>query len=211
MLLSALVQQMLNSRFAKYSKEPCTMTGAEAARKMLDDFGIRDVKVTSTPGHLTDHYNPQTLTINLSEDVYNARSIAAVAVACHETGHAVQHYQNYAPVKMRSSLVPVVNFANKTVSWVLLLGCLLIEVFPAVLWAGIALFAMTTLFSFVTLPVEVDASRRAVAWLSGSGITDAATTPMAADALKWAAYTYVLAALSSLATLLYYIGIARRN
>ncbi len=211
MLLSALVQQMLNARFAKYSKEPCAMTGAEAARKMLADFGIRDVKVTSTPGHLTDHYNPQTLTINLSESVYNARSIAAVAVACHETGHAVQHYQDYAPVKMRSSLVPVVSFANKTVSWVLLLGCLLLEVFPAVLWAGIALFAMTTLFSFVTLPVELDASRRAVAWLSESGLTDAATTPMAKDALKWAAYTYVLAALSSLATLLYYIGIARRN
>ena len=160
------------------------------------------------PGKLTDHFNPQTMTINLSESVYNSPSIAALAVACHETGHAIQHAEGYAPLRLRSALVPVVNFANNTVQWVLLAGVLLINISPALLYLGIALFAMTTLFSFVTLPVEINASVRAVKWLEGTGLVDDRTAPMAADALKWAAYTYVVAALGSLATLIYYISIA---
>lgn len=160
------------------------------------------------PGRLTDHYNPADKTVNLSEGVYSSASIAACAVAAHETGHAIQDAQGYAPLRLRSALVPVVTFANNTVQWVLLLGVLLINIFPALLWIGIALFAMTTLFSLVTLPVEINASTRAVAWLEGSGVVDAQTKPMAADALKWAAYTYVIAAVGSLATLFYYIGIA---
>ena len=187
------------------------MSGAETALKMLHDNGIYDVKVIPTNGMLTDHYNPQTKTVALSEGVYDSRSVAAAAVAAHECGHAVQHAKGYAPLKMRSALVPVVTFSSNIVQWVILLGIILINVFPALLWFGIGLFAMTTIFSFITLPVEINASRRAVAWLSNAGITDAKTQPMAIDALKWAAYTYVIAALGSLATLLYYIGIARRN
>lgn len=211
MLLSFIAQQALQSKFAKYSRVPCALSGAQVAQKMLDDFGIRDVKVTCIKGKLTDHYDPRSLTINLSEGVYGSCSIAAAAVAAHETGHAIQHYRNYAPLRMRSALVPVVNFANNAVSWVLLLGCLMVEVFPVVLWVGIGLFAVTTLFSFVTLPVEIDASRRAVAYLKDEAIVDSGTRPMAAKALRLAAYTYVIAALSSLATLFYYIGIARRD
>ena len=150
-------------------------------------------------------------TINLSEGVYGVNSIAAVAVAAHETGHAIQHATGYAPLKMRSALVPVVSFCNSAVSWILLLGCLLIQILPQVLWLGIAMFAMTTLFSVITLPVEINASARAVQWLDVSGITDFETTPMAKDALRWAAYTYVIAAIGSLATLLYYIGIANKR
>ena len=158
---------------------------------------------------LTDHYNPVTKTVNLSEGVYASRSVAAAAVAAHECGHAVQHATGYAALQMRSALVPVVNIASSLVSWVLLAGILMIERFPMLIWVGIALFATTTLFSFITLPVEVNASARAVSWLSNTGVTDYQTRPMAIDALKWAAYTYVIAALGSLATLLYYIGIAR--
>lgn len=210
MVLSFIIQQTLNSRFAKYSKVPSPqgITGAEAARLMLRRNGIDNVSVECIPGKLTDHFNPQTMTINLSESVYNSPSIAALAVACHETGHAIQHAEGYAPLRLRSAHVPVVNFANNTVQWVLLAGVLLINISPALLYLGIALFAMTTLFSFVTLPVEINASVRAVKWLEGTGLVDDRTAPMAADALKWAAYTYVVAALGSLATLIYYISIA---
>lgn len=213
MLLSLLVQSMLTSRFNKYSKVPTSngMTGAEIAEKMLSDNGIHDVKVVPTQGMLTDFYNPANKTVALSESVYSSRSIAAAAVAAHECGHAIQHAKGYAPLKFRTALVPVVNFASNIVQWILLLGVLLMHVIPGLLWFGIGLFAMTTLFSFVTLPVEVNASMRAVSWLSRAGITDAQTQPMAIDALKWAAYTYVIAAIGSLATLLYYIGLARRD
>lgn len=210
MLLSWLIQTTLQSRFNKYSRVPSPhgLTGADIARLMLRQNGINDVTVQSVRGRLTDHFNPQDKTINLSESVYGSVSIAACAVAAHETGHAIQHAQGYAPLRLRSALVPVVTFANNTVQWVLLLGILLLDRFPELLWCGIALFAMTTLFSFITLPVEINASQRAVQWLDGAGIVDERTRPMAADALKWAAYTYVVAALGSLATLFYYISIA---
>lgn len=213
MVLSLIVQGMLNSKFGKYSKVPTGngMTGAEIAMKMLNDNGIYDVKVVPTGGMLTDFYNPATKTVALSEGVYSNASIAAAAVAAHECGHAIQHAKGYAPLKFRTALVPIVNFASNTVQWILLLGVLLMGVFPGLLWFGIALFAMTTLFSFVTLPVEINASARAVSWLSNAGITNAETQPMTIDALKWAAYTYVIAAIGSLATLLYYIGLARRE
>lgn len=211
MVASAIVQSVLNSKFNKYSQVPAGMSGAEAAEKMLHEHGIYDVKVVSTSGFLTDHYNPRNKTINLSQGVYSSRSIAAVAVAAHETGHAIQHAQGYAPLRLRSALVPVVSLCDRMVSWVLLLGVLLYAVFPALLWVAIAMFAVSTLFSFVTLPVEINASARAVEWLEMSRITDFQTTPMAKDALKWAAYTYVIAALGSLATLLYYIGLANRR
>ena len=204
---SWIVSASLESKFKKYSRVPLRMTGKEVAEKMLRDNGIDDVKVTCTKGHLTDHYNPATQTVNLSESVYNSASVAAAAVAAHECGHAVQHETAYAPLKMRSALVPVVNFAGKWMMWVLLAGMLLLQIFPAVMGIGILLFALTTLFSFITLPVEIDASRRAVAWLDGAGITDAETTPLAKSALRSAAYTYVVAALGSLANLLYYIMI----
>ena len=213
MLVSMLVQHMLQSRFSKYSQVglPNGMTGADVARKMLADHGIYDVKVVPTNGMLTDHFNPQTKTIALSEGVYASRSVAAAAVAAHECGHAVQHAHGYAALRMRSALVPVGSFASNIVQWVLLAGVIFFNAFPALLWLGIILFATTTLFSFVTLPVEVNASSRAISWLTQTGITDARTRPMAIDALKWAAYTYVVAALGSLATLLYYIGLARRD
>lgn len=213
MALSFIVQQMLQSRFNKYSRVglPNGMSGAEVALKMLHDHGIYDVKVVPSNGMLTDHFNPQTKTVALSESVYASRSVAAAAVAAHECGHAVQHAHGYAPLRMRSTLVPVVNFASNIVQWVLLAGVLMMHRFPGLLWFGIILFATTTLFSFITLPVEINASRRAISWLTQTGITDGQTRPMAIDALKWAAYTYVIAALGSLATLLYYIGLARRD
>ena len=213
MVLSFIIQQMLQSRFSKYSRVglPSGMSGAEVAQKMLRDHGIYDVKVVPTNGMLTDHFNPQTKTVALSESVYASRSVAAAAVAAHECGHAVQHAYGYAPLKMRSALVPVVNFASNIVQWVLLAGVLMVNRFPGLLWIGIILFATTTLFSFITLPVEVNASSRAISWLTQTGVTDNQTRPMAIDALKWAAYTYVVAALGSLATLLYYIGLARRD
>ena len=206
MLAGVVIQSTLQGKFAKYSKVSLKYgyTGADIARKMMQDKGITDVKVECIEGTLTDHYNPATKTVNLSKKVYYGSSEAA-----HECGHVVQHAVGYAPLKLRSALVPVVSFANNTVQWILLLGMLMIKTFPTLLWIGIALFAMTTLFSFVTLPVEINASARAVKWLDNAGITDYETRPMAIDALKWAAYTYVIAAISSLATLLYYIGIAR--
>lgn len=213
MLASFLVQNMLQRRFEKYSKVPLTngMTGAEVARRMMNDNGIYDVKVECIPGMLTDHYNPATKTVNLSEAVYSGRSVAAAAVAAHECGHVVQHAVGYAPLKMRTALVPIVTFSNNIVMWILLFGVMMVNVFPALLWLGIILFAATTLFSFVTLPVEINASSRAVNWLESAGITNYETKPMAIDALKWAAYTYVIAALSSLATLFYYISVARNR
>ena len=213
MLISFLISNTLQNKFNKYSRVPLGngLTGAEIATKMLHDNGIYDVKVCSTRGMLTDHYNPTTKTVNLSEAVYGSSSIAAAAVAAHECGHAVQHAYGYAPLKMRSALVPVVSFASNIVQWVLLLGVIMISSFPGILWFGIGLFAMTTIFSFITLPVEVNASMRAVSWLKTTGITDSRTQPMAVDALKWAAYTYVIAAIGSLATLLYYIGLANSN
>ena len=211
MVLSLLVQNMLQRRFDKYSEVPIGVTGAEVASRMLAAHGIRDVKIVSIPGKLSDHYDPTTRTVNLSEGVYYGRSVASAAVAAHECGHVVQHATGYAPLKMRSALVPVVSFSNNIVSWVLLAGVLLINVVPSLLWLGIGLFALTTLFSFITLPVEINASNRAVAWLENAGIVNYETKPMAQDALKWAAYTYVIAALGSLATLLYYIAIGSSN
>lgn len=206
-LVSYAVQANLQSKFKKFSRVPLAsgMTGREVAEKMLRDNGIYNVTVTSTRGHLTDHYNPADHTVNLSESVYNSRSVAAAAVAAHECGHAVQHAQAYAPLQMRSALVPVVSFASSWVQWILLAGILTLEVFPQLMLFGIGLFALTTLFSFVTLPVEIDASRRATAWLQGAGITSRADHPMAVSALRSAAYTYVVAALGSLATLIYYV------
>lgn len=213
MVLSYIISATLQNKFDKYSRVPSPhgLTGADVARLMLQQNGINDVTVQSVSGKLTDHFNPQDMTINLSESVYGSASIAACAVAAHETGHAIQHARGYAPLRLRSALVPVVTFANNTVQWVLLLGVIFINVFPSLIWIGIALFAMTTLFSFVTLPVEINASQRAVQWLEGAGVVDATSRPMAVDALKWAAYTYVIAAIGSLATLFYYIGIAQRR
>lgn len=208
-LVSWLVQMNLQNKFKKYSKIPTGngMTGRDVAIKMLHDNGIYDVQVTHTPGQLTDHYNPANKTVNLSEGVYESNSIMAAAVAAHECGHAVQHARSYAPLTMRSKLVPVVTFASQWMTWVLLAGILLINSFPQLLLAGIILFAMTTLFSFITLPVEINASKRALVWLSSSGITNARNHAQAEDALRSAAYTYVVAALGSLATLIYYIMI----
>lgn len=213
-LASWLVSASLERKFRKYSKEPLSMTGRDIAEKMLKENGIYDVKITCVKGQLTDHYNPATKTVNLSEEVYKGANIAAAAVAAHECGHAVQHEKEYAPLKMRSALVPVVSAASRWMTWILLIGMLTVETFPQLLLIGIALFATTTLFSFITLPVEIDASRRAVNWLQEAGVTNRETTDMASDALRSAAYTYVVAALSSLATLIYYILIflgGRRN
>ena len=212
-LISYIVQQNLNSKFKKFSKVPLSsgMTGREVAEKMLQDHGIYNVTVTSTPGHLTDHYNPTNNTVNLSPGVYNGNSVAAAAVAAHECGHAVQHAVAYAPLQLRSALVPVVSFASNWVQWILLAGIIMVQTMPSILFIGIILFAMTTLFSFITLPVEIDASRRATAWLQRAGITSNYDHPMAVSALRSAAYTYVVAALSSLATLIYYVLIFTGN
>ena len=212
-LISYIVQQNLNSKFKKFSKVPLSsgMTGREVAEKMLQDHGIYNVTVTNTPGHLTDHYNPTNKTVNLSPEVYNGNSVAAAAVAAHECGHAVQHAVAYAPLQLRSALVPVVSFASNWVQWILLAGIIMVQTMPSILFIGIILFAMTTLFSFITLPVEIDASRRATAWLQRAGITSNYDHPMAVSALRSAAYTYVVAALSSLATLIYYVLIFTGN
>lgn len=212
-LLSWGVSALLERRFKQYAKVALPLTGRQVAEKMLRDNGITDVQVTCTPGHLTDHYDPRTKTVNLSDSVYNSASVAAAAVAAHECGHALQHAYAYGPLSMRSALVPVVSFASRWVTWILLGGILLIEIFPHLMLFGIILYALTTLFSFITLPVEINASTRAVAWLEQAGITDRQTTPMASTALRSAAYTYVVAALASLGTLMYYIFlfIARRD
>ncbi len=209
MLLSWFVGYRLKSKFRKYSQIPVNygITGRQVAEKMLADNGIKNVKVVSVQGELSDHYHPIHRTVNLSRDVYNGNSVAAAAVAAHECGHAVQHAKAYSFLQMRSALVPVVSLASKWVQWILLAGILLVNSFPQLLFAGIVLFSLTTLFSFITLPVEIDASRRALAWLNSSGITSQSTHAKAQEALRWAAYTYVVAALASLATLLYYIMI----
>ena len=202
-----IIQADLKSKFKKYSKMPIGLSGRDVALKMLHDNGIYDVKVVSIPGKLTDHYNPTDRTVNLSKEVYGSASVAAAAVAAHECGHAVQHAKAYGPLKLRSALVPVVSFSSSIVSWVLLLGVLLIGVFPFLLLAGIILFALTTLFSIITLPVEIDASKRALMWLQSAGITNDRNHRYATGALRSAAYTYVIAAISSLTTLLYYITV----
>lgn len=209
MLLSWMVQSRLRNRFAKYSKIPLPsgQSGSDIARAMLSQNGITDVSVKSVPGELTDHYNPTNKTINLSPEVFSGRSVMAAAVAAHETGHALQHAQAYAWLQMRSSLVPVVSISSKWMQWVLLAGILTIEIFPQLLLIGIIMFGLTTLFSFITLPVEFDASRRALVWLDGTGMTRGEQHDMAKDGLKWAAMTYVVAALASLATLAYYVMI----
>ncbi len=215
-VISYLVQAQLQSKFKKYSKMPLAngMTGRDVALQMLHDNGIFDVQVTSTPGHLTDHYNPANKTVNLSESVYSSNSVAAAAVAAHECGHAVQHARAYAPLRMRSALVPIVQFSSSIMTWILLAGILMVQTFPQLLLAGIILFATTTLFSFITLPVEINASKRALVWLNNAGVTNAYNHAQAEDALRSAAYTYVVAALGSLATLVYYVMIymgSRRN
>ena len=208
-LLSWLVSMQLKRKFKQFSEIPVNygLTGRDVALKMLADSGVYDVQVKSVEGELTDHYNPMNKTVNLSRDVYYSSSVAAAAVSAHECGHAVQHAKAYAWLNMRSSLVPVVSFASKWMTWILLAGILMVNTFPALMLAGIILFASTTLFSFITLPVEINASRRALAWLTNAGVTTHSTYPQAKSALKWAAYTYVVAALGSLATLFYYIMI----
>ncbi len=208
-LAGLLVQGRLKSVFAKYSKvlSPGGLTGAQIAQKMLHDNGIYDVQVTCINGQLTDHYDPRKKTVNLSENVYKLNSVAAAAVAAHECGHAVQHKVGYAPLKLRSSLVPAVNVSSKLSMIIIIIGLLIMEIFPYLFWIGIAMFAMVFLFSVITLPVEFNASRRALAWLKSSNTLSQTEVAQAKEALSWAASTYVVAALSSLASLLYYIGL----
>ncbi|MEZ5012739.1 MAG: zinc metallopeptidase [Chitinophagales bacterium] len=208
-VVGMIISGVLKSKFRKYSEIALRdgSTGRDVAERMLRENGINDVQVISVAGQLTDHYNPANKTVNLSEGVYNSNSIAAAAVAAHECGHAVQHAKGYAWLKMRSSMVPMVSIASQWVMWVLLAGILLINTFPNLLLIGIILFAVLTLFSFITLPVEIDASRRAIHWLQGSTLAGSMEMGKAKDALTWAALTYVAAALGSLATLIYYIMI----
>ena len=206
--VSKLVGSRLQSVMGKYSQVQLSsgLTGAQVAEKMLQDNGIYDVEVMSVRGQLTDHYNPQNKTVNLSEVVYNERSITAAAVAAHECGHAIQHASAYPALKMRSSLVPVVNFSNKFMQFVLMAGFMMAAMGNIIpLGVGIVLFAVTTLFAFITLPVEFDASNRALAWLDGAGITNAEESKMAKDGLKWAARTYLVAALASFGQLMYFV------
>jgi len=207
--LSWLVQARLKSKFTQYSKVPLRsgMSGREVAAAMLRHYDVDGVRIESVPGKLTDHYNPMNRTVNLSPEVYNGRSVAAAAVAAHECGHAVQHATAYSWLQMRSALVPIVSFSSRIVQWILLAGILFVQTFPQLLLVGIVLFALTTLFAFITLPVEFDASRRALAWLDETGTAMGEEHAQAQDALRWAARTYVVAAIGSLATLLYYVMI----
>ena len=209
MLVSWLVGQQLRSRFEKYSRTPLSngMSGREVAEQMLRDHGLTDVRVVSVPGKLTDHYDPRSRTVNLSEPVYHARNAAAAAVAAHECGHAVQHATAYSWLQMRSKLVPVVSITSQWVQWVILAGIFTINTFPSLLLIGIVMFAMITLFSVITLPVEYDASDRALAWIKRNGVVTTSEYAMSADALKWAARTYLVAAIGSIGTLIYYIMI----
>jgi hypothetical protein len=209
-ILSIVVQNSLKTKFAKYSKVPLgvPMAGRDVANAMLQQNGCGNVQVTSVSGQLTDHFNPANMTVNLSEPVYGTNSIAAAAVAAHECGHAIQHKVGYSMLQLRTKMVPVVSFASKYISWALVAGIALYEFSVIPLYIAIALFASTVLFSFVTLPVEIDASHRAIKWLEGSGIAGGQQLVQAKDALRAAAYTYVVAALGSLATLLYYVAIA---
>ena len=202
--ITFLVQNSLKKKFEKYSGIPLPVPGAQVAQMMLMQNGINDVVVKPTGGSLTDFFDPVSKSVNLSEAVYNQYNVAAAAVAAHECGHAVQHRVGYSMLVLRTKLVPAVSFASKWVTWILLGGILIFEWFPYLLGVGCVLFALTTLFSVITLPVEIDASRRAVRWLETAGITQGQTTDYARDALKSAAYTYVVAALSSMATLFYY-------
>lgn len=208
-LIGSLVSNRLKSKFEKYSKLSLKsgLSGKEVAEQMLKDFGIHDVKVMSVNGSLTDHYNPANKTVNLSAVVYNERNAAAAAVAAHECGHAVQHAKGYAWLQMRSKLVPVVSITSRFLQWILIAGILMIQVFPQLLLIGIGLFALTTLFAFITLPVEFDASRRALAWVKEKHIVTSEEYAASKDSLKWAALTYVVSAIGSLATLLYYLSI----
>lgn len=208
-----IVQARLDAVFNKYSKvlSPGGMTGREIAEKMLRDHGIRDVRVVSVRGRLTDHYNPADKTLNLSESVYNHNSVSAAAVAAHECGHAIQHAQGYAPLKLRSALVPVVQVSSMLSQLVIIAGILLIKVIPGLYWLGIAMFAMIFIFSLVTLPVEYNASSRALSWLERSNTLSASEVNGASITLKWAARTYLVSALSALATLIYYLGFSRRD
>ena len=212
-IVGLIVQGRLQAVFAKYSKVPMEggLTGREVAEKMLRENGIYDVTVTSTRGHLTDNYNPANKTINLSESVYASNSIAAAAVAAHETGHAIQDAQEYAPLRMRSALVPVISFSSRWSFLLILMGLFVINTMPVIFWAGIALIALSALFSVITLPVEYNASNRAMQWLEASGTLHGESLRQAGTALRWAARTYLVAALSAIATLIYYIGIARRD
>ena len=212
-VLGLIVQMRLQSVFNKYSKVmfPGGLTGRQVAEKMLRDNGITDVKVVSTPGMLTDHYNPQTLTVNLSEGVYNSNSVSAAAVAAHECGHALQHAAGYAPLRMRSALVPVVQVCSMFSTWVILAGILMINTFPQLFWIGIAMIAASALVAVITLPVEYNASHRAMQWLQTSGTLYGEHVEMARTALNWAARTYLVSALSAIATLLYYLGFARNR
>jgi Zn-dependent membrane protease YugP len=209
MLMSWFVSNRLKSKFEFYSKLHLQngMSGAEIAEKMLADNGIYDVKVISTSGQLTDHYNPADKTVNLSESVYNQRNAAAAAVAAHECGHAVQHATAYSMLQLRSKLVPIVSFASNIVQWILLAGILMVNTFPSLLLVGIVIFSATTLFTIITLPVEYDASNRALAWLKNKNMVNQAEYAGAEDSLKWAARTYVVSAIGSIGTLLYYISI----
>lgn len=209
MLISMGVSAKLKSKFKKYSQSPLSsgLSGREVAEMMLRDNGITDVKVMSVAGRLTDHYNPADKTVNLSEYVYEARSAAAAAVAAHECGHAVQHAKAYTFLKFRSAMVPALSIASRYMQWIILIGIFMLQATPVPLAIGVALFGLTTIFSFVTLPVEFDASKRALAWIDQRGIVTTQEHAMAKDALKWAALTYVVAALGSLATLLYYVSL----
>jgi len=209
MLVSWLVGRQLRSRFEKYSRTPLRngMSGKEIAEAMLRDHGLTNVRVVSVPGQLSDHYDPRNRTVNLSEPVYHARNAAAAAVAAHECGHAVQHAKAYSWLEMRSKLVPVVSVSSRFMHWILLAGILTINTFPSLLLIGIVLFALTTIFSLITLPVEYDASNRALAWIKSNGVVNTSEYAMSADALKWAARTYLVAAIGSIGTLIYYIMI----
>lgn len=213
MLLSWIVSSQLKSRFKRYSQIPVNygMSGKDVAEKMLHENGINDVSVISVQGQLTDHYNPLDKTVNLSSDVYSGRSVSAAAVAAHECGHAIQHANAYAPLKLRSALVPIQNVTSRVMNFIFIAMFLGAAILPGIMNFNAALiviigcYAVFTLFALITLPVEINASQRALTWLSNSNVTGQGTYPQAKDALKWAAYTYVVAALSSLAMLLYYI------
>ena len=212
-IIGMIVQARLQHVFSQYSRVPFAngMTGREVAEKMLHDHGIYDVKVTSTRGHLTDHYNPTNKTVNLSESVYSSCSVAAAAVAAHECGHAVQHAREYGPLTMRSALVPIVNFSSMWSTWIIIIGILTIRTMPVIFWVGITMIAMSALFSLITLPVEYNASQRALFWIRSNNILNGQQYQQAETALNWAARTYLVAALSAIATLIYYLGFARNR
>lgn len=214
-VVGMVVQWRLRSVMSMYSEVPMPsgLTGAEVAEKMLRDNGITDVKVTHTGGFLTDHYDPRNKTVNLSDGVYNSCSIAAAAVACHECGHALQHAQGYAPLKMRSALVPLVSFASRAATWIVIIGLIMTASSGSQLlcWVGVGLMCVSALFSIITLPVEYNASNRALKWLEHSGLLFGNQLNGAKTALRWAARTYLVAALSAIASILYYVALINRR